>query len=432
MNPRLAAAKALAVVLEGRASLATSLPQVLSAVAERDRALVQELALGSARWYPQLEVLAAAYLAKPLRKADLDVQALLVIGMYQLLYMRIPAHAAISETVSCAAGLKKPWAKGMINAVLRRVQQEGSEQLEALSRDPVVVTAHPRWLQKALKAHWPDDWLAICAANNAHPPMTLRVNVQRISRDAYLQQLHDAGIAAQPTTFSHHGVQLEQPCDVSTLPGFVEGLCSVQDEAAQLSADLLDLKAEQRVLDACCAPGGKTCHILETEPNLAQLVAVDLEASRLQRVRENLARLNLQAELKAADIRALDAWWDGQLFDRILLDAPCSATGVIRRNPDIKLTRHADDIEALSQLQAELLDVLWPILQVGGILLYATCSTLPNENTQVIESFLARTANAEEEPLDLKCGVAQPRGRQLLAQTNGHDGFYYARLRKTH
>lgn len=432
MTPRLAAARALAAVLQGRASLAGSLPQVLDAVAQRDRALVQELALGSARWYPRLEILAASFMSKPLRKADMDIQALLIIGIYQLLCTRIPAHAAISETVDCAVALKKNWARGMLNAVLRRVQQEAAELLPQLEKDPVVLTAHPRWLQKALKAYWPEHWLDICAANNGHPPMTLRVNTQRISRAEYLQKLERAGIQAQPTRYSTVGIQLERPCDVSQLPGFVDGLCSVQDEAAQLAAGLLELRAGQRVLDACCAPGGKTCHILESGPELAQLLAVDLEPARLRRVEENLQRLNLKAELKAADIRQLDAWWDGQPLDRILLDAPCSATGVIRRNPDIKLTRQADDIAALAQLQGELLDMLWPTLAPGGVLLYATCSSLPQENTQVIEQFLARTADAREWPPDLECGLPQPCGRQLLVQQNGHDGFYYARLRKQH
>ncbi|NLC10032.1 MAG: 16S rRNA (cytosine(967)-C(5))-methyltransferase RsmB [Gammaproteobacteria bacterium] len=430
MNPRLAAAHALTAVLNGKASLAGSLPNVLAKVAVRDRPLVQELALGSARWYPRLEILAAQFLSKPLRKADQDVQALLIIGLYQLLYTRIPPHAAISETVDCAKTLKKQWAQGMLNAVLRRAQAEAEELLPQLEKDPVVLTAHPRWLQKALKAHWPEHWLDICAANNSHPPLTLRVNQQHMSRDDYVQQLAQVGIAATATPFSRHGVQLAQACDVTELPGFVKGWCSVQDEAAQLSADLLDVQPGQRVLDACCAPGGKTCHILETQPALGQLVAVDLEAQRLLRVEENLQRLGLKAELKAADIRDLDAWWDGQPFARILLDAPCSATGVIRRNPDIKLTRHAEDIPALAQLQGELLEVLWSTLEPGGVLLYATCSALPDENTQVIEQFLTRTADAQEWPFELACGIAQPRGRQLLAQAHGHDGFYYARLRK--
>ena len=430
MNPRLAAAKALAAVLNGKASLNSSLPTQLDKVEDRDRGFTQDLAFGTARWQPRLSALAEKLLQKPFKAADADVEALLLVGLYQLLYTRVPAHAAIGETVGCADKLKKPWAKGLLNAVLRNAQRESEALLAELEHDPVVRTAHPRWLQKSLKAFWPQQWEAICAANNAHPPMILRVNRRHHSRDAYLQLLIEAGIEAQPCTFSQDGIVLAEACDVRTLPGFAEGWISVQDEAAQLAADLLDLAPGQRVLDACCAPGGKTCHILEVEPQLAGVVAVDLEAKRLVRVRENLERLGLSAELIAADGRDTATWWDGKPFQRILLDAPCSATGVIRRHPDIKLTRQPDDIPALAALQGELLDAMWPTLEVGGILLYATCSTLPTENTEVIEAFLARTPGARELDIAGEFGIKQPHGRQLLAQEGGHDGFYYAKLIK--
>ncbi|AQT91732.1 16S rRNA (cytosine(967)-C(5))-methyltransferase RsmB [Pseudomonas azotoformans] len=430
MNPRLAAAKALAAVLNGKASLNSSLPVQLDKVEDRDRGFTQDLAFGTARWQPRLSALAAKLLQKPFKAADADVEALLLVGLYQLLYTRVPAHAAIGETVGCADKLKKPWAKALLNAVLRRAQRESEALLAELEHDPVVRTAHPRWLQKSLKAFWPEQWEAICAANNAHPPMILRVNRRHHSRDAYLQLLTTAGINATPCVYSVDGVVLEAATDVRSLPGFAEGWISVQDEAAQLAADLLDLAPGQRVLDACCAPGGKTCHILEVQQDLAGVVAVDLEAKRLVRVRENLARLGLSAELIAADGRDTATWWDGKPFQRILLDAPCSATGVIRRHPDIKLTRQPDDIAALAVLQGELLDALWPTLEVGGILLYATCSTLPTENTEVIEAFLARTSGARELDLATAAGIKQPHGRQLLAQEGGHDGFYYAKLIK--
>ncbi|TSD79857.1 16S rRNA (cytosine(967)-C(5))-methyltransferase RsmB [Pseudomonas sp. KBS0710] len=430
MNPRLAAAKALAAVLNGKASLNSSLPTQMDKVEDRDRGFTQDLAFGTARWQPRLSALAAKLLQKPFKAADADVEALLLVGLYQLLYTRVPAHAAIGETVGCADKLKKPWAKALLNAVLRRAQRESEALLAELEHDPVVRTAHPRWLQKSLKAFWPEQWEAICAANNAHPPMILRVNRRHHSRDAYLQLLADAGISATPCVYSVDGIVLEVATDVRSLPGFAEGWISVQDEAAQLAADLLDLAPGQRVLDACCAPGGKTCHILEVEKDLAGVVAVDLEAKRLVRVRENLARLGLSAELIAADGRDTATWWDGKPFQRILLDAPCSATGVIRRHPDIKLTRQPDDIAALAVLQGELLDALWPTLEVGGILLYATCSTLPTENTEVIQAFLARTSGARELDLATAAGIKQPHGRQLLAQEGGHDGFYYAKLIK--
>ena len=430
MNPRLAAAKALAAVLSGKASLNSSLPTQLDKVEDRDRGFTQDLAFGTARWQPRLSALAEKLLQKPFKTADADVEALLLVGLYQLLYTRVPAHAAIGETVGCADKLKKPWAKGLLNAVLRNAQRESETIFAELERDPVVRTAHPRWLQKSLKAFWPQQWEAICAANNAHPPMILRVNRRHHSRDAYLALLGEAGIAATPCVYSRDGIVLEAAADVRSLPGFAEGWISVQDEAAQLAADLLDLAPGQRVLDACCAPGGKTCHILEAEPALAGVVAVDLEAKRLVRVKENLERLGLDAELIAADGRDIDKWWDGKPFQRILLDAPCSATGVIRRHPDIKLTRQPDDIVALAQLQGELLDAMWKTLEVGGILLYATCSTLPTENTEVIAAFLERTPGARELDLATAAGIKQPHGRQLLAQQGGHDGFYYAKLIK--
>ena len=430
MNPRLAAARALAAVLSGKASLNSSLPAQLDKVEARDRGLTQDLAFGTARWQPRLSALAEQLLQKPFKSADADVQALLLVGLYQLLYTRTPAHAAIGETVGCADKLKKPWAKALLNAVLRRAQREGNELLSALERDPVVRTAHPRWLQKSLKAFWPEQWEAICAANNAHPPMILRVNRRHHNRDAYLQLLAETGIQAAPCQYSRDGIVLAEASDVRNLPGFDQGWISVQDEAAQLAADLMDLAPGQRVLDACCAPGGKTCHLLEAEAGLQQVVAIDLEAKRLTRVRENLDRLGLDAQLIACDARDTASWWDGKGFQRILLDAPCSATGVIRRHPDIKLTRQAEDIPALASLQDELLDALWPTLEVGGILLYATCSSLPTENTEVIDAFLARTPGARELDLATAAGLRQPHGRQLLAQEGGHDGFYYAKLIK--
>ncbi|MGF6692398.1 16S rRNA (cytosine967-C5)-methyltransferase [Metapseudomonas resinovorans] len=430
MNPRLAAARALTAVLSGKASLGGSLPPQLDKVEPRDRALAQDLAFGAARWQPRLAALAERLLQKPFKAADKDVEALLLVGLYQLFYTRIPAHAAIGETVGCADKLKKPWAKGLINAVLRNAQREGETIFAELERDPAARTAHPRWLQKALKAAWPEHWEAVCAANNAHPPLILRVNRRHGSRDAYLTELAAAGIAAEPCTFSRDGIRLAEACDVKTLPGFAEGRVSVQDEAAQLAADLLELAPGQRVLDACCAPGGKTCHLLEAEPGLAEVLGVDLEESRLVRVRENLARLGLDARLIAADGRDTASWWDGKPFQRILLDAPCSATGVIRRHPDIKLTRKEEDIGALAKLQGELLDALWQTLEVGGVLLYATCSTLPPENSDNIAAFLARTPGARELDIPGPFGLKQPHGRQLLAQEDSHDGFYYAKLVK--
>lgn len=430
MNPRLAATRALAAVLAGRASLGSSLPEQLAKVDPRDRALAQDLAFGTARWQPRLSLLAEKLMDKPFKAGDRDLESLLLIGLYQLFHTRIPAHAAIGETVGCVDKLKKSSAKGLLNAVLRRAQREYDSLLPALEHDPAARLAHPRWLQKALKARWPEQWEAIATANNLHPPLILRVNRRQGSRDGYLAELAAAGIEAVPCAFSADGIRLLQPQDVTALPGFAAGRLSVQDEAAQLAAELLELAPGQRVLDACAAPGGKTCHLLEREPALAEVVALDADAGRLERVEQNLARLGLIARTLAADGRAVADWWDGTPFQRILLDAPCSATGVIRRHPDIKLTRQASDIAPLVQLQGELLDALWPTLEVGGILVYATCSVLPEENSDNLAAFLARTPGARELDITAPWGLVQPHGRQLLPQPDGHDGFYYCKLIK--
>jgi 16S rRNA (cytosine967-C5)-methyltransferase len=261
--------------------------------------------------------------------------------------------------------------------------------------------------------------------------MTLRVNTAKASRDHYLALLAEAAIGARPASFAATGIYLENPVAVDQLPGFADGWVSVQDEASQLCAPLLHPMPGHRVLDACCAPGGKTCHILETEPGLSELVALDIDAGRLDKVRQNLSRLNLSATITAADASDLGAWWDGRPFDRILLDAPCSATGVIRRHPDIKLLRTPADIDKLGEIQHKLLSTLWATLKPGGKLLYTTCSVLPEENDQVIATFLQNKGDCLPQPLSLVTGIATPYGHQLLPCPNGNDGFYYSLLQKT-
>jgi 16S rRNA (cytosine967-C5)-methyltransferase len=428
LDCRAAAAQILAAVCGEGQSLERQLARLELIVRERDRSLLRELCYGSLRWQPLLIALLAPLLKKPLKERDNDIVQLMVIGAYQLLFLRIPPHAAISSAVEACRPLDKKWAAGLINAVLRTLQRDEKtlfEQVPAHAR-----AAHPLWLWQALKNAWPEQAEAIFAANNSHPPLCLRVNHARTTTVHYLAQLQTANIAAEACALAVDGVRLESACDVATLPGFAEGLVSVQDEAAQLAAYLLDIQPRQRVLDACCAPGGKTCHMLELQPTVA-MYALDVSAERLQRVAANLQRLQLAAShLIAGDALSPASWWDGKLFDRILLDAPCSGTGVIRRHPDIKLLRSADDIARLAELQYQLLTTLWPLLGVGGVLLYATCSSLPQENTQVIERFLHATASARELPIAAAWGITQPVGRQLLPQIDGNDGFYYARLEK--
>ena len=431
MIVRVAAAKVIASVLQDDGSLSTLLPQYASKVEERDRGLLQQLCYGTLRYYPRIAAYLNLLLAKPFKAKDQDLAAVLACSLYQLLETRIPPHAAVNEAVATCKALKKVWAKGLVNAVLRRFLRERVELDETLKNNPIFNTAHPDWLVSLWREAWPDQLDDIILANNTQPPMTLRVNRRHLSQEQYLEQLKTAGIDASATPFSHDGIMLQSPRDVLTLPGFSKGDVSVQDEAAQLSAQLLGLESGQRVLDACCAPGGKTCHILELLDNVGDVVALDLAPNRLERVEENLERLGLQAELIAADAADTNAWWDNKSFDRILLDAPCSATGVIRRHPDVKLLRKPADVAKLAELQLTLLKALWPLLESGGVLLYATCSSLPQENDQVILEFIRSINNASVEKVAITAGIETPVGRQLLPQINGHDGFYYALLRKT-
>lgn len=430
MMVRHAAVLIITELLKGSGSLSSQIPAFAKKVSPDDRALLQELCFGTCRYFPQLQAYTECLIDKPLRAKDGDVQAILLVGLYQLLHTRIPDHAAIGETVEITKLINKNWATKFVNGVLRKVQRDHEELDKLLSHNGAFVSNHPAWLEGMLRKAWGDAFPAICEANNAHPPFTLRINTQKISREDYLALLTDLDINAILTPFSPYGITLSRATDPRDLPLFAEGVISVQDEAAQLSADLLDINGPMRVLDACAAPGGKTGHLLEREPQLAVL-ALDIEERRLTRVRENLARLGVNAEVKQGDGTDPSAWWDGQLFDRILLDAPCSATGIIRRHPDIKVMRTPEDISRLPILQGKLLDALWPLLAPGGVLLYATCSIMPHENVRVIEDFLYREKSAQCDSFeDINWGTAQKYGRQLFPQVEGHDGFYYARLRK--
>jgi 16S rRNA (cytosine967-C5)-methyltransferase len=431
MNVRATAARVIFVVLAQGKSLAECLPPaVLEFTDPRDQALLQAMAYGVCRQFYYLEAVLHELLDKGLKEKDEDIFALLLVGLYQLIFMRIPAFAAISETVEAAKKFKKIWAKNLINAVLRNFQRSGDEFAQTTANDPVARYAHPEWFITQVQTAWPENWEAILTANNEHPPLVLRVNQRHASRDAYLQKLADAEIAATSIVETATGIVLAEPMDVKLLPGFYDGDVSVQDGAAQLSAELLDLTQGLRVLDACAAPGGKTAHIAELQPDLQALIAVDFDATRLATVKENLERLQLSAECIAADASDVQAWWDGKLFDRILLDAPCSATGVIRRHPDIKLLRAADDIDNLSDMQMRLLTALWTTLKKDGLLLYATCSILPAENNAVIKEFLTSHSDAVEEKITANWGTACDVGRQILPGMHGMDGFYYALLRK--
>lgn len=429
-NLRLIAARVIQAVINGQSLNDCLEPQLKQLADGRDRALVQALCYGVCRFYIQLDVLLSYLLQKPLRAKDEDVYALLLVGLYQLMAMRMPEYAAVTETVNATTALKKPWARGFVNAILREFLRQQVSLRNKLESDEEAHYAHPAWWIKALKTAWPSQWQDILLANNQHPPMTLRVNQRMLDRAAYLENLIAHDISAEALPHTSCGIVLAAAQNAESLPGFKEGYFSVQDGAAQLSAPLLELKPGLRVLDACAAPGGKLTHLLELEPNLQAVIAVEKDKKRLETIKENLKRLGLKAMLHCADATQVKTWWDGEAFDRILLDAPCSGSGVIRRHPDIKLLREPEDMPRFRETQLHLLEALWPLLKPDGLLLYATCSILPTENVEVMQTFLEMHPDAKEDKINADWGAQCDVGRQILPGMDQMDGFYYARLRK--
>jgi 16S rRNA (cytosine967-C5)-methyltransferase len=426
---RAAAARRVHAVRSLHRSLADT-PQAGDLDDERDRALVQELSYGTLRQLPRLESIARMLANKPLKAEDRDLDALILVGLYQLTATRIPPHAAVAATVEAARTLRKAWAAPLVNAQLRRFLRERTELLARAERSPEGQWLLPFWLLEHLQTAWPDAWQAIAAATNARAPMTLRVNLLRTSAADYADRLAAAGLTGRPARWTQSGITLDHPVPAERLPGFAEGLVSVQDAAAQLAAGLLDAPAGARVLDACAAPGGKSAHILEHAGGRLDLTALDADPQRLARVDENLHRLGLTARTVQGDAAQPSGDWAEKPYSHILLDVPCSATGVIRRHPDIKWLRRPADIATLATLQARMLDAVWPLLAPGGVLLYATCSLLPEENERQIGAFLERRRDARATPFDARWGVARDVGCQTLPEEGGMDGFYYARLEK--
>ena len=415
-------------VLRDRRSLGASRRRRLdSRLDSREKAFAQELVFGTLRYLPRLEAWLAHVAAHPPR--DAAVRALALLGLYQLAFTRVPSHAAVSTSVDLARTVGKSWAAGFVNAVLRRFAAE-RDAIERMKFKADARLAHPGWLLTAFERAWPDAWESIARANLERPPMTLRVNIRRMSRREYLDVLSGNGIRALETSHSREGVILASPCAVESLPGFSEGHVSVQDEAAQLAAALLDPPRGGRVLDACAAPGGKTGHILEMGAGDVEVVALDHDPRRIQDLRHTLVRLGLAARIQVGDAGKPDEWWDGRQFDRILLDAPCSGTGVVRRHPDIKVLRRPEDIGRMAIRQTAMLHALWPLLVRGGRLLYATCSVLPRENESIIGSFLSDCVDAEAVRIGANWGRPAGHGRQILPGDDAMDGFFYAALAK--
>lgn len=428
LDSRAASAMVIQQVLQGR-NLEAALRSVADRLPEKERSLTAEISYGVCRWYFQLDALLTLMLEKPLKSSQRIIHALMLAGLYQLLHTRIPAHAAVSETVAATRKLGKGWAKSLTNAVLRRFLREQQSLLLQLDANDAATLAMPQWLLQRLQQAWPEEWRQIAESCLQRPPMTLRANCSKTSVEAAIAELAAAGVAAHAFEEIDSALMLEKAAAVDLLPGFSAGYLSVQDAGAQFAAQLLDAQPGDEVLDACAAPGGKTTHILELQPD-ADVTAMDVDAGRLQRVEENLQRLGQRARLITGDVSLQHGEWRNRNYERILLDVPCSATGVIRRHPDIKLLRKNGDVDSLVERQHDILESVWPLLKSGGVLLYVTCSLLPEENQQQMEAFLAMHEDAKEQAISLAVGRKQSVGWQILPGESHMDGFYYALIGK--
>jgi len=392
-------------------------------VSRRDLGLSRELAFGLCRWHHVLSPMLKQRLQKPIRARDRDIEIILMMGLYQLLVMKTEAHAAVNETVKLTHAQKKKWASGLVNAVLRTVIREA-----VVCEDKLRALAYPDWMIARIEADWGEQAGEVLLQGNQRPPMTLRVDSERCGVEEMIARLAGQGIGASPHAQVETAIVLESPCDVAQLPGFEAGLLSVQDAAAQIAASLLACDPGARVLDACAAPGGKTAHLLQRYPGI-EIDALDSSESRLERLRQNLQRVGHSARVLVADAADLDSWFDGSPYDCILADLPCSASGVMRRHPDIKLLRRESDIMPLLAQQRKIIDALWSVLKPGGKMLYSTCSVFKDENEAQVAGFLQRHADAVEVTLSpVGWGEARPHGRQVLTGSHNMDGFYYALL----
>ncbi|MEY2700052.1 MAG: rRNA ((967)-C(5))-methyltransferase RsmB [Pseudomonadota bacterium] len=427
MRTRQVAGRILQDVLEDGKSLTSALATRLPTLDEpRDRAFAQALSYGALRHYRLLQALLDQLASKPIR--DEEIRLLALLGIFQLRNMTVKPYAAISTTVEAAR--KKKWAQPLLNGILRNYDRRRDELEASLKIIPGITFSYPDWLVDMISMDWPAQAASILEAGNAPPPMTLRINTRAKTREDYQHALQQASMESVCGYHSVSAITLTTARPVEQLPGFADGQVSIQDEGAQLAAPLLNVLPGERILDLCAAPGGKTIHLLESYPELGSLDAVDISADRIEKIQTSLDRCRLQARWICGDAARPETWWDGQAYDRILLDAPCSATGVIRRHPDIKWLRKPSDIEPLAAMQAAILESAWHMLKPGGTLLYVTCSILKIENEQQVSAFLAHHPDARESVIDAAWGIAGSHGRQILSGTSGMDGFFYARLVK--
>lgn len=437
ITPRSIALAVLLKVLKQGKSFSKLKNDFLVLGESRDRALASEITHGVLRWRWKLDAYLLPHFKKKLKNKDIDVTIILYIAVYELIELDIPDYASVNEAVGLVATTKKTWAKGLVNAVLRNVIRSLNDKKnkgQSATDDDSAVYSHPAWLLELLKQDWPDCWQNIADANNKRPPIWLRVNQQQCTALEYQKKMQDSSIVSTAHPVIAEALKLESTLNVKELPDFEAGAVSVQDAGAQFAAHILSVKDGETVLDLCAAPGGKTCHILESSPHLKTLVAVDNVEERMLRVQENLTRLKLNAKLNVTlitgDATDCESWWDGELFDCILVDAPCSATGVIRRHPDIKSLRREDDLQPLVELQQKILAQAWTMLAAGGRLLYITCSVLRQENEAQIKHFLFKHDDAVEKDLVMNVGEPCEFGRQILPGEMDMDGFYYAYLSK--
>ena len=429
-DTRALAAQALADVALRGASLRDAMERYAPKLPDaRDRALLMALLSDGARWWLRFDAALDRLLDKPLRQKEPAIHALLVLGLVQLEILQLPDYAAVAATVQAAKALQRPRFAGLVNAVLRRWQRERTELLAALDAKPQTRHAHPAWLAKAIGRDWPAQADAVMASDNLEPPLMLRVNRRRTDRESLIERLRLDGYTVDAHPWLADGIVLPHSTDVTRMPGFAAGEFAVQDGAAQIAGDLADIQRGQRVLDACAAPGGKACHLLERED--IALTALEFEPKRAQRITQNLERLGLKADIVIGDAGDPSAWWDGQAFDRILIDAPCSATGVMRRRPDVRLHRRDSDIAPLVAQQRRILEALWPLLAPGGKLLYVTCSLLREENEAVVNDWLERHRDARAADFSLPEGQPAAVGWQVLPGDGDLDGMYYAVLEKS-
>jgi 16S rRNA (cytosine967-C5)-methyltransferase len=396
---------------------------------EQDKAWLQEMVYGVLRNLPILQFWLRQLLDKPLKNRFKIVEQLIMLGFYQLAFSRVSQHAAVSETVAACQPLNTLAMKGLVNAILRTFIRDEMSQQEAPNKQ--IASGLPKWLYKKLEAEYKDVFIDLLTNMQLKAPIWLRVNTRKMSHAHFAEELKKAGIEFTDPPGHPEAFILSKGYDVTGLPGFDAGWFTVQDGAAQLAAHYLKPEQGESILDCCAAPGGKTCHIIEFEPNISKTVALEIDEKRATRIKENLVRLGHNADIVVGDASTPEKWWDGQLFDRVLLDAPCSATGIVRRHPDIKWLRKAKDIDVLVNLQKQILDAIWPLIKPGGTMLYVTCSVLPEENHLQIRDFLSRTTNALLDNTFYNDSVDRP-GKQILPGDQQMDGFYYARLLKSH